>query len=222
MYRTYGLPCLPSTALPASGSLGIISALVFRHPHLSFDHANVEKKSVCTIVNSRYLYTVSKVTVNKITVVEVENTDQGITLDGKSFDWDIVNITDGYFHIIQNKKSYKAEVVKADKTTKTFTFKINNNIHTVEVKDKFDLLLEKLGMNTAASGKLNTVKAPMPGLIIELKVAVGDSVKAGDQLLILEAMKMENILKSSGDGVVKSLKVKKGDIVEKNQVLIEF
>ena len=57
---------------------------------------------------------------------------------------------------------------------------------------------------------------------INLKVAEGDTVKAGDQLLILEAMKMENILKSPGDGVVKKIKVKKGDSVEKNQVLIEF
>ncbi len=164
----------------------------------------------------------SKVTVNNATAVEVENTDQGITIDGKSFNWDIVQVTEGYFHILHNKKSYKAEVVKADKTAKTFTFKINNHIHTVEVKNKFDLLLEKLGMNTTASGKVNNIKAPMPGLIIELKVKAGDMVKAGDQLLILEAMKMENILKSPGEGVVKSVKVNRGDIVEKNQVLIEF
>jgi biotin carboxyl carrier protein len=59
-------------------------------------------------------------------------------------------------------------------------------------------------------------------LIIDMKVQPGDTVKVGDPLLILEAMKMENMLKSPGDGVVKSVKVKKGDTVEKNQVLIEF
>jgi biotin carboxyl carrier protein len=62
----------------------------------------------------------------------------------------------------------------------------------------------------------------MPGLIIDLKVNQGDIVKAGDTLLILEAMKMENIIKSTGEGTVKNVKVKKGDSVEKNQVLIEF
>jgi biotin carboxyl carrier protein len=62
----------------------------------------------------------------------------------------------------------------------------------------------------------------MPGLIIDLRVKEGDQVKAGDPLLILEAMKMENIIKASGDSIVKSLKVKKGETVEKNQVLIEF
>lgn len=152
----------------------------------------------------------------------MENTDLGITLDGNLFTWDIAKITEGYFHILYNKKSYRAEVVKADKAAKAFTFKINNHIHTVEVKDKFDLLLEKLGMNNSSVGKVNNVKAPMPGLIIDMKVKAGDTVKAGDPLLILEAMKMENILKSPGEGVVKSVKVKKGDTVEKNQVLIEF
>ena len=62
----------------------------------------------------------------------------------------------------------------------------------------------------------------MPGLIIDLKIKAGDTVQQGDPLLILEAMKMENILKSPGEGVIKNLKVKKGDHVEKGQVLIEF
>jgi biotin carboxyl carrier protein len=165
---------------------------------------------------------VSKVTVNKTTALEVEFSDQGITVNGESFKWDIVNLANGHFHILHNGKSYRAEVINADRSAKTFTLKINNHCYTTEVKDKFDLLLEKLGMNNGAAGKVNNIKAPMPGLIIEMKVKTGDSVKAGDQLLILEAMKMENILKSSGEGIVKSVKVKKGDTVEKNQVLIEF
>ena len=62
----------------------------------------------------------------------------------------------------------------------------------------------------------------MPGLVIDLKVKAGDVVKAGDPLLILEAMKMENILKAAGDATVKNVTVKKGDSVEKGQVLIGF
>lgn len=163
-----------------------------------------------------------KVSVNKTSSFEVEHTDKGIMVDGKPLQWDLAQLSDGYFHILHDDKSYRAEVVKADKVSKTFIIKINNHIHTVEAKDKFDMLLEKLGMSNAHSGKVNNIKAPMPGLIINMKVQVGDTVKAGDPLLILEAMKMENMLKSPGDGVVKSVKVKKGDTVEKNQVLIEF
>lgn len=163
-----------------------------------------------------------KATVNKNSTFEVENTEAGTVVNGNLLQWDLVKVSDGYFHILHNHKSYRAEIVKSDPATKTFTFKINNHLHTVEAKDKFDQLLEKLGMNNGHSGKVNNIKAPMPGLIINMKVQAGDSVKAGDPLLILEAMKMENMLKSPGDGVVKSVKVKKGDTVEKNQVLIEF
>jgi biotin carboxyl carrier protein len=62
----------------------------------------------------------------------------------------------------------------------------------------------------------------MPGLIVDLRVKAGDKVKPGDALLILEAMKMENMIKASAESIVKSVKVVKGDSVEKNQVLIEF
>ncbi|MCZ8217047.1 MAG: biotin/lipoyl-binding protein [Cyclobacteriaceae bacterium] len=162
-----------------------------------------------------------KATVNKKDFT-IEHTDDKLLVNGNALNWDVVNLNNGHFHILNEGKSYQAEIIKADAITKSVTLKINNNRYTVEVKDKFDLLLEKMGMSNATTNKVNNIKAPMPGLIINLKVAEGDIVKAGDQLLILEAMKMENILKSPGDGVIKKIKVKKGDSVEKNQVLIEF
>lgn len=153
---------------------------------------------------------------------EVIPNDDKFTINGKPFQWDLTKIAEGNFHILYNNKSYRAEVVKADRATRTFQLKINNKIHTVEVKDKFDLLLEKMGMASGASSKVNNIKAPMPGLVIDMKVKPGDVVKTGDPLLILEAMKMENIIKSPGDGTIKNVKTKKGDSVEKGQVLIEF
>jgi biotin carboxyl carrier protein len=154
--------------------------------------------------------------------IEVVPDASGLIADGDPLEWDIVKLSEGQYHILYKKKSYRAEVVKADRATKTFTLKINNRVFTTELKDKFDLLLEKMGMNASASAKINSIKAPMPGLIIDLRIQSGDSVMVGDQLLILEAMKMENIIKSPGEGVVKNVKVKKGDSVEKGQVLIEF
>jgi biotin carboxyl carrier protein len=154
--------------------------------------------------------------------IEIESSAEGYLIDGKPFPWDLVKVTEGYFHVLVNNQSYKAEIVKVDFATKSFLIKVNGNTYPVEVKDKFDLLLEKMGMNSQSSGKVNNIKAPMPGLIIDLKVKVGDNVKPGDPLLILEAMKMENIIKSPGEGTVKSIKAKKGDSVEKNQILIEF
>ena len=153
---------------------------------------------------------------------EIQPSDEGFQVNGQPVQCDKVEVTPGYFHIILNNKSYKAEVVKADHVAKSFSIKVNGRVYPVLLKDKFDLLLEKMGMNNAAASKALVIKAPMPGLVIDLKVKAGDEVKQGDPLLILEAMKMENILKSPGGGIVKTIKTKKGDSVEKNQVLIEF
>lgn len=153
---------------------------------------------------------------------DIVSDNHQLLVDGSRFEWDLIQISDGCFHILINHKSYRAEVVKADSATKTFTLKVNGNVYSVTLKDKLDLLLEKMGMNSSGSGKANHVKAPMPGLIIDLRVKEGDTVMPGDALLILEAMKMENMIKASAQSVVKSVKVKKGDSVEKNQVLIEF
>ncbi len=155
-------------------------------------------------------------------VFEIGISDNGFSVNGQTVTWDIIRIGEGSFHILYNNQSYRAEVVKIDVASKCFTIKINGRHYPVALQDKFDVLLEKMGMNTNAVAKVNDVRAPMPGLIIDLKVKDGDRVKAGDPLLILEAMKMENIIKSPGDTTVKSVKVKMGDSVEKNQVLIEF
>ena len=153
---------------------------------------------------------------------DITSNEDSLMVNGVLLNWDLVKISDGYFHILLDNKSFKAEVVKVDESIKTFYFKINGRLYTVELKNKFDILLEKMGMNSGVTGKVNNIKAPMPGLIIDLRVKEGDRVTTGDPLLILEAMKMENIIKASGTGIVKSVKVKKGDSVEKNQVLIEF
>ena len=155
-------------------------------------------------------------------IFQINGNDNSLTVDGQALNWDVVKITDSYFHILHDNKSYRAEIVSTDKTTKTFTIKINNRPYTVSVKDKFDLLLEKMGINNAVAGKVNNIKAPMPGLIVDLMVSAGDLVKAGESLLILEAMKMENIIKSPAEGTVYAVKIKKGDRVEKGQILIEF
>jgi biotin carboxyl carrier protein len=162
-----------------------------------------------------------RATINNKTF-EILQKEGELIVDGKTLSWDLINISKDHFHILYKNKTYRAEVVKRDLETKIFTIKLNGKTHSVKLKDKFDLLLEKMGIADAGAAKLNHIKAPMPGLIIDLKVKAGDTVKAGDALLILEAMKMENILKSPGDGVVKNVKVKKGDSVEKSQVLVEF
>jgi biotin carboxyl carrier protein len=162
-----------------------------------------------------------KATINTQTF-DIQSDKTGVTVNSQPFNWDLVEIKDGNFHILYNNRSFNAEVLEADYQTKSFLIKINNHKHSISVKDRFDLLLDQLGMSNANAAKVNDLKAPMPGLIVDIKVQVGDTVKKGDTILILEAMKMENVLKSVGDGIVKNIKIIPKQNVEKNQVLIEF
>ena len=154
--------------------------------------------------------------------MEVESDQVNWQIDGNPFEWDLTALGNGHYHNLYRNRGYQAEVVTLDREAKTVDLKIDGNKYALHLRDKFDLLLEKMGMHNVAVGKVNVVKAPMPGLIIDLRVKVGDQVQPGDPLLVLEAMKMENIIKAPGTGTVKQVKIKKGDTVEKSQVLIEF
>ncbi|WP_057939472.1 acetyl-CoA carboxylase biotin carboxyl carrier protein subunit [Algoriphagus resistens] len=152
----------------------------------------------------------------------VEKTEEAIHVNNQTINWDLQWISDRKIHLIYENKSIEAELISLDELTKTIQIKLGNKTSSLQLKDRFDLLLEQMGMNNTASLALKEIKAPMPGLILDLKVKAGDEVKKGEVLLILEAMKMENILKSPGDGVVKAVKVSLNESVEKNQVLIQF
>jgi biotin carboxyl carrier protein len=90
------------------------------------------------------------------------------------------------------------------------------------MRDRFDDLLKELGMDAAASLKVGDLKAPMPGLVVDIPVKEGDTVSKGDTLVILEAMKMENALKAVADATVKKIAVTKGQAVDKNTLLIQL
>ena len=163
-----------------------------------------------------------KANVNNVHNYDISVAGNDLTINSELFDWDIHPVSGNLFHALYKEKSYRLEVVSHIKDEKKFVIKVNGQKSEIKLRDGYDLLLEKLGMAGAGSKKINQVLAPMPGLILEIKVSEGSEVKKGDPVMILEAMKMENILKSPGEGIVKGIKVKKGDSVEKNQVLILF
>jgi biotin carboxyl carrier protein len=135
---------------------------------------------------------------------------------------DIKEFSAGNFSILKGAESHEIRIQSIDKEKKIVYVSINGKATSFSIKDKMDLLLEKLGFDTTKSTKMNQLKAPMPGLVIEYFVKEGDEVQAGDKLMILEAMKMENVIKATGEGKIKKLVVTKGNTVEKNQLLIEF
>ncbi|MEN9415161.1 MAG: hypothetical protein RLZ62_1465 [Bacteroidota bacterium] len=139
-----------------------------------------------------------------------------------ALDLDVVTEADGVLHVILNNKAYRAELLSADDANHLFVLKIDGNEYHVNIADKYDRLVSQLGLKAGGQQKANQIKAPMPGLVLNVLVEAGQEVTKGDALLILEAMKMENVIKASGDGKVKSVKVKQGEAVDKGLLLIEM
>ena len=144
------------------------------------------------------------------------------TLNEKQIKGNFIKINDYQFHLIYNNASYNIDLMKMNREEKTITIKINSAKFNLQLKDKYDELLHTLGLDNLAVKKISDVKAPMPGMVLSVLVQEGLAVKKGDALIILEAMKMENILKSPSDGIIKKIIANKGKAVEKNEILIQF
>jgi len=153
---------------------------------------------------------------------QVETKSNTLTLNGDAFLADTIKLDANNYHILHEQKSYNVEVVTIDTTEKTATIKVNGNVYQLKAKDQFDALLEQLGMANLNNNKISDIKAPMPGLVLKVLVAEGDEVKKGDNLFVLEAMKMENIIKAPADAIIKTIKIQPTDKVEKGQLLILF
>lgn len=146
---------------------------------------------------------------------------EGNQINSKQLNMDIQPAGKSRFHILKNGKSIMVSVVKTDFSNKTLTLRIEGKKYVCKVKDQYDEILEKLGMSGQAK-VVKELKAPMPGKVLEIMVSVGETVAKDQALLVLEAMKMENVIKSPGEGKIKSISIQKGNTVEKNQVMINF
>lgn len=148
--------------------------------------------------------------------------NQQFTFDAVDSALDVVPMGDGRYHILIDNISYHAEILHTDYHAKSFTIKVNGAVYEVQLADQYDQLVSRLGLAVASQHKVREIRAPMPGLVLDISVEVGQEVHKGAPLLILEAMKMENLIKSPGDGIVKAIRVTKGEAVEKNFLLIEM
>jgi len=163
-----------------------------------------------------------QVKVNEKYNFDVDQNGKGLLINGDKITADVQQLNVSAYHVINNLQSYNVEVVSFNTMEKTAEIKVNNNIYNVTAKDQFDILLDKLGLSSLNAAKVSEIKAPMPGMVLKVFVNEGMEIKKGDNLFVLEAMKMENIIKSPADVTVKKVKIKAGDKVEKGQVLMMF
>jgi len=151
------------------------------------------------------------------------NGDHQFNVDEQQIEaMDCIETSPKKYHILQENTTINSEVISSDFNHKSYSVKVNNNVYDVRINDALDQQIEALGFEIGSSKKVNEIKAPMPGLILEINVNVGQEVNEDDPLLILEAMKMENVINSPREGTIKSISVDKGETVDKNSLLIEF
>lgn len=126
------------------------------------------------------------------------------------------------FHILHNNRSFRAELLRTDFYGRTYAIRIGGETFEVAIQSDLNALIQKMGYALGSSRTMNSIKAPMPGIIIDIQVEPGQQVHEGEALVVLEAMKMENAIVSPSDATIKEILVKKGDTVEKNKLLIEL
>ncbi len=154
--------------------------------------------------------------------VKVQQKNGKWEVNGLAQQTDIVKTSENRFHVLLNNKSFEIELLSKDENGKQLDLVINGKRKKVAVESEMDALLKSMGLDKAMAVKNNDVKAPMPGLVLRILVSEGQAVKKGEGLLVLEAMKMENILKSHTDGSIKKIHVAEKTAVDKNQILLEL
>jgi biotin carboxyl carrier protein len=149
--------------------------------------------------------------------IEINAEDQ-ITVDGERLSIDFRSVSgQPVYSLLVNGQSHEAYVQPVEAGLEVL---LQGQLHIVEVEDeRHRKLRESSGGPAVHSGEFN-LKSPMPGLIVAIPVVEGQAVVKGQDLVILESMKMQNELKAPRDGTIGRIRVRAGDSVEQNQVLI--
>jgi biotin carboxyl carrier protein len=163
-----------------------------------------------------------QLTVNEKTNFTLEQQDGHWVLDGATAAFDASHQPNGLISVLYNGKSYTAILESIDQKTKEISLRVNGQLYKTTIKEPIDLLLSNMGLDMKAAKKAEPIKAPMPGMVLKILVTPGQQIQKGDGLIILEAMKMENILKATVNATVKTIKVTERTAVEKGAVLIEL
>jgi biotin carboxyl carrier protein len=135
---------------------------------------------------------------------------------------DLVQKSPVDFNLLNNHRSVNVRMIDTDNTGKKLTVEVEGESFAIEIKDELDQLVEKMGFGASSGKQIKEIKAPMPGLVLEINVSDGQVVNEGDKILILEAMKMENSIMIHASATIKRIAVTSGQAVEKGQLLVEL
>jgi len=134
---------------------------------------------------------------------------------------DVIRDGDAW-HLLVDGQGHSIQVESYDAASRTAVFRIDGELRRARQVTSLDLLIDQLGLNKALARKASALHAPMPGLVKGILVNPGDQVEKGAPLLILEAMKMENVMTAPDAVRIKQVDVKLAQPVDKGTRLIEF
>jgi len=155
------------------------------------------------------------------TTFEVELGPAGVIVDGRSVDVALERIEGGPIRsLLLDGTSHRVVARRVGRETWDVHLR-GRRIRADVVDERTRAIREITGSGEAASGPA-PVLAPMPGMVIKVEVEEGDTVRAGQGVVIVEAMKMENELAADTDGIVTRVHVEEGEAVEKDQVLVDL
>lgn len=157
------------------------------------------------------------VTINKKEYTITFEHDGALTLNGRVQAPDVRQLDERTFTLLSDGTSTK---VLVEETGEGYKLLVNGKQLILHVESERSRLLNQYNHQSASAHQKAEIKAPMPALVVRVEVAVGQEVTAGQGLLILEAMKMENEIKAHSAGIVKEIYVTKGKAVEKGELLI--
>lgn len=145
---------------------------------------------------------------------------EDVMINHKKTDIKIFDDENGFTYILYKRKKYLAEIV--EKTQNKYTVLINGVSYSFTIETPISYKRKKYLEKNQQKSKTEVVGAPMPGKIVDVLMEEGAKVKEGEALLILEAMKMQNEITSPVSGIIKKVYAKNGDIVNKEDALIEI
>lgn len=153
---------------------------------------------------------------------EIDINGDAVTVDGQAVDASLLEVTGTPLRRLSvNGESHRVIAERSD-TRGEWDLHVDGFHLTAEVVDERTRAIRAMTARSDVPKGPKPVKAPMPGMIMRIDVAVGDLVKAGQGVVIIEAMKMENELKAEAAGTVSRIAIEPGTAVEKGTVLIEF
>jgi biotin carboxyl carrier protein len=153
-------------------------------------------------------------------IVELLN-EETVQVDGRSYSFDMVQAAQQSYSMLLNETAFEIYMLgfTRESEDKCLQLGIEGNYYDVVVEDQRSLLRKRMLLTRPHSTGVQEVRAPMPGKVVRIEVKTGDTVKSGVGLLVLEAMKMENEIKSSLAAIVEAVHVIPGKAVEKGELL---